>query len=128
MTILMCAAFFVCWTPYAVVSFITAFWNHIDIPLPVSTLPSLFAKSGTVYNPTIYFLMVKRYRTEVVEFLAGCCKQHSNKVDQTEICQCGPLSVPNSEKRNLIATASGSTSQSRILTKNTTFSKAETNL
>ena len=66
--ILLCACFIVAWTPYAIFSFITSFFG-VEISLELTTLPSMFAKSSTMYNPIIYFFLVKTYREEVKQFL-----------------------------------------------------------
>lgn len=54
---LICAGFLTAWIPYAVVSVISAFGRPDSVPLAVSLLPTLLAKSSAVYNPIIYQVM-----------------------------------------------------------------------
>ncbi|XP_064196337.1 opsin-5 [Anguilla rostrata] len=51
---LICAGFLIAWIPYAVVSVWSAFGAHDSIPIPVSVIPTLLAKSSAMYNPIIY--------------------------------------------------------------------------
>ena len=71
--ILLCACFIVAWTPYAIFSFITSFFD-VTISAQLTTLPSMFAKSCTIYNPIIYFFTVKTYREEAKQYLGKLLK------------------------------------------------------
>ncbi|XP_067839889.1 opsin-5 [Heptranchias perlo] len=51
---LICAGFLIAWTPYAIVSVWSAFSTPDSVPIKVSLVPTLFAKSATMYNPIIY--------------------------------------------------------------------------
>ncbi|XP_061560584.1 opsin-5 isoform X1 [Phycodurus eques] len=51
---LICAGFLIAWIPYAVVSVISAFGEPDSVPIPVSVVPTLLAKSSAMYNPIIY--------------------------------------------------------------------------
>lgn len=51
---LICAGFLIAWIPYAVVSVISAFGEPDSVPISVSVVPTLLAKSSAVYNPIIY--------------------------------------------------------------------------
>ncbi|XP_061099563.1 opsin-5 isoform X1 [Conger conger] len=53
-TMLICAGFLIAWIPYAVVSVWSAFGEHDSVPIPVSVIPTLLAKSSAMYNPIIY--------------------------------------------------------------------------
>ncbi|XP_077201109.1 opsin-3 [Paroedura picta] len=62
MCFLMIATFFICWTPYAVVSLLMAYgYGHLITPT-VAIIPSFFAKSSTAYNPVIYIFMSRKFR------------------------------------------------------------------
>lgn len=61
MSMMMLLAFLVAWTPYAIVSMYATFTSATVSPL-ISTLPSLFAKLSTFYNPIIYFFMYSKFR------------------------------------------------------------------
>lgn len=51
---LICAGFLIAWIPYAVVSVVSAFGEPDSVPIPVSVIPTLLAKSSAMYNPIIY--------------------------------------------------------------------------
>lgn len=51
---LICAGFLIAWIPYAVVSVVSAFGSPDSVPIPVSVIPTLLAKSSAMYNPIIY--------------------------------------------------------------------------
>ena len=56
--------FVVAWTPYAAVTFAAQFGSNIEAYInPYTTsLPALFAKTSSVYNPLIYTLSNKDFR------------------------------------------------------------------
>ncbi|XP_068135167.1 opsin-5 isoform X2 [Hyperolius riggenbachi] len=62
---LICVGFLIAWIPYAVVSIWSAFGRPDSVPIEVSVIPTLLAKSSAMYNPIIYqiidckFLCVK---------------------------------------------------------------------
>ncbi|XP_062323488.1 opsin-5 [Osmerus eperlanus] len=51
---LICAGFLIAWIPYAVVSVVSAFGEPDSVPISVSVIPTLLAKSSAMYNPIIY--------------------------------------------------------------------------
>ncbi|KAM6964938.1 opsin-5 [Aplochiton taeniatus] len=51
---LICAGFLIAWIPYAVVSVVSAFGEPDSVPIAVSVIPTLLAKSSAMYNPIIY--------------------------------------------------------------------------
>ncbi|XP_034018591.1 opsin-5 [Thalassophryne amazonica] len=54
---LICTGFLLAWTPYALVSVVSAFGKPDSVPIPVSVVPTLLAKSSAMYNPIIYQLI-----------------------------------------------------------------------
>ncbi|XP_013873352.1 opsin-5 [Austrofundulus limnaeus] len=54
---LICTGFLIAWIPYAVVSVVSAFGEPDSVPIPVSVIPTLLAKSSAMYNPIIYQLV-----------------------------------------------------------------------
>ncbi|XP_035474156.1 opsin-5 isoform X1 [Scophthalmus maximus] len=62
---LICAGFLIAWIPYAVVSVVSAFGEPDSIPISVSVIPTLLAKSSAMYNPIIY---------QVVDLKNSCVK------------------------------------------------------
>lgn len=62
---MMVASFVVVWTPYAVVSFYAAFFKPQSISPLIATIPAMFAKTSTLFNPIIYVIQYKRFRKGV---------------------------------------------------------------
>lgn len=70
MAFVMSFCFLFAWTPYAVVSL----YAIIKMPEPVisplvATLPALFSKTASSYNPVIYFLLFKKFRDSLRQTL-----------------------------------------------------------
>lgn len=70
---LICAGFLIAWIPYAVVSVVSAFGEPDSVPIPVSVVPTLLAKSSAMYNPIIY---------QVVDLKHPCSKFSCFKVQK----------------------------------------------
>nr|XP_020652398.1 opsin-5-like isoform X1 [Pogona vitticeps] len=62
---LICAGFLIAWIPYAVVSVWSAFGRPDSVPIKVSVIPTLLAKSAAMYNPVIY---------QVIDCKYACCQ------------------------------------------------------
>ncbi|ELU11093.1 hypothetical protein CAPTEDRAFT_36183, partial [Capitella teleta] len=60
--LMMGAAFFVTWTPYAVVSLLTVFGQDHHVPVMVALTAPICAKSNACLNPIVYFLGMKQFR------------------------------------------------------------------
>ncbi|XP_075426466.1 opsin-3-like isoform X3 [Ascaphus truei] len=60
MVIVMVVCFLVCWLPYGVMALIATFGKPGLIPPAASIIPSVLAKSSTVYNPVIYIFLNKQ--------------------------------------------------------------------
>ena len=58
----MCWGFLVSWMPYAVVSIWAAYGDPSILPIRITLVAVLLAKSSTVVNPIIYFLLSKKFR------------------------------------------------------------------
>ena len=71
MTFAMCWGFLVSWMPYAVVSMWTAYGDPTMLPTRLTVLAVLLAKTSTVINPTIYFMMSRKFRPMLTEALGG---------------------------------------------------------
>ena len=70
MACIMSFCFLFAWTPYAAVSL----YAMIRAPKPaisplMATLPALFAKTAPCYNPLIYFLLFKKFRSSLRKVL-----------------------------------------------------------
>ncbi|XP_053393178.1 visual pigment-like receptor peropsin [Mercenaria mercenaria] len=59
---LMCGVYWVCWSPYAVMSFWQSFGDPDTIPLVLTEIPAAAAKSQVVWNPIIYVATNKQFR------------------------------------------------------------------
>ncbi len=75
-SLILCAAFLLAWTPYAVISMWSA-WGY-QIPPVNSILASLFAKSASFYNPFIYIGMSSRFRKDLqaLFYCLRCTSEH----------------------------------------------------
>ena len=70
MAFIMSFFFLFAWTPYAVVSLYAVIKVSEPIISPlVTTLPALFAKTATCYNPVNYFLMNEKFRLSLCRTL-----------------------------------------------------------
>ncbi|CAH1252611.1 OPN3 [Branchiostoma lanceolatum] len=61
--------FILAWTPYSLVSIYATFRDLESIPVILSILPSMFAKSASIYNPIIYFFMNDSFRRDVTALI-----------------------------------------------------------
>uniref|UniRef100_A0AAZ3PJK0 G-protein coupled receptors family 1 profile domain-containing protein n=1 Tax=Oncorhynchus tshawytscha TaxID=74940 RepID=A0AAZ3PJK0_ONCTS len=66
-SIVICTAFILAWSPYAVVSMWSACGFHV--PSLTSIFTRLFAKSASFYNPLIYFGLSSKFRKDVAILL-----------------------------------------------------------
>ncbi|NXE47413.1 OPSP protein, partial [Casuarius casuarius] len=57
MVAVMVICFLLCWLPYGIVALIATFGKPGLITLSASIIPSILAKSSTVYNPVIYIFL-----------------------------------------------------------------------
>eukprot|EP00058_Branchiostoma_floridae_P020359 XP_002605849.1 hypothetical protein BRAFLDRAFT_90832 [Branchiostoma floridae] len=71
MCLAMVAAFVVAWTPYSVLFLFAAFGNPADIPAWITLLPPLIAKSSALYNPIIYIIANRRFRSAIFSMVKG---------------------------------------------------------
>ena len=100
MAFVMSFCFLFAWTPYAVVSLYAVIKVPEQIISPlVASLPALFAKTSTLYNPIIYFLLFNKFRSSLRQTMRPLLSRlHSVKQDTstTNIGLVTPLT--NSEK------------------------------
>ncbi|XP_047435655.1 opsin-5-like isoform X2 [Mugil cephalus] len=76
-SIVICTAFILAWSPYAVVSMWSAFGFHV--PNLTSIFTRLFAKSASFYNPLIYFGLSSKFRKDV-SILLPCARDTKDTV------------------------------------------------
>ncbi|XP_022096856.1 rhodopsin-like [Acanthaster planci] len=77
MVVVMMITFMVSWSPYAILALYSAFGNSAYLPPLVTTLPAMFAKASTAYNPVIYFLLHDKFR-EALCYLLTCRRFERN--------------------------------------------------
>ncbi|KAE8604671.1 hypothetical protein XENTR_v10014780 [Xenopus tropicalis] len=61
MVIVMVVCFLLCWLPYGVMALVATFGKPGIISPSASIIPSVLAKSSTVYNPIIYIFLNKQF-------------------------------------------------------------------
>ncbi|CAJ1052765.1 opsin 6%2C group member a [Xyrichtys novacula] len=76
-SIVICTAFILAWSPYAVVSMWSACGFHV--PNLTSIFTRLFAKSASFYNPLIYFGLSSKFRKDVA-ILLPCTRDAKDTV------------------------------------------------
>lgn len=76
-SIVICTAFILAWSPYAVVSLWSAWGFHV--PSLTNIFTSLFAKSASFYNPLIYFGLSSKFRKDVA-ILLPCTREGKDTV------------------------------------------------
>lgn len=74
---MICTAFILAWSPYAVVSMWSAWGFHV--PNLTSIFTRLFAKSASFYNPLIYFGLSSKFRKDVA-ILLPCTRDAKDSV------------------------------------------------
>ncbi|XP_022096382.1 pinopsin-like [Acanthaster planci] len=71
MVVVMITCFLVAWTPYSAFSlYVTASKDNTISPVAAS-VPAMFAKACTVYNPIIYFLLNQQFKDALIDMM--CC-------------------------------------------------------
>nr|XP_032804387.1 LOW QUALITY PROTEIN: visual pigment-like receptor peropsin [Petromyzon marinus] len=80
-SIVICCAFILAWSPYAVISMYSACGHRV--PALTSLLAALFAKSASFYNPFIYFGMSGKFRADVRAMLP--CRATSAKAPRDAV-------------------------------------------
>nr|QCB20250.1 short-wavelength sensitive opsin [Pterapogon cf. mirifica ML-2019] len=93
MVVVMVVGFLVCWLPYA--SFALWIVNNRgqSFDLRFATIPSVFSKSSAVYNPVIYILLNKQFRSCMKKMLGmGGADDEESSTSQsvTEVSKVGP--------------------------------------
>nr|AJD38713.1 short-wavelength sensitive opsin 2A beta [Myoxocephalus scorpius] len=92
MVVLMVLGFLVCWMPYA--SFAIWVVNNRGQPfdLRLASVPSVFSKASTVYNPIIYVLLNKQFRACMMKMMGmgGADDEESSTSSVTEVSKVGP--------------------------------------
>uniref|UniRef100_H2U7S0 Rhodopsin n=3 Tax=Takifugu rubripes TaxID=31033 RepID=H2U7S0_TAKRU len=92
MVVVMILGFLVCWLPYA--SFALWVVNNRGTPfdLRLATIPACFSKASTVYNPIIYVVLNKQFRSCMKKMLgmSGGDDEESSSQSVTEVSKVSP--------------------------------------
>ncbi|KAK8382571.1 hypothetical protein O3P69_015427 [Scylla paramamosain] len=64
---------FICWTPYAIISLQGVMGDVSGITPLVTTLPALLAKSCSCYNPFVYAISHPKYRLAITQYMPWFC-------------------------------------------------------
>uniref|UniRef100_A0A4W3GMW8 Opsin 6, group member a n=1 Tax=Callorhinchus milii TaxID=7868 RepID=A0A4W3GMW8_CALMI len=76
-SMVICTAFIIAWSPYAVISMWSA--SGYTVPQLTGIFASLFAKSASFYNPMIYFGLNSKFRKDIY-ILLPCVKEPKESV------------------------------------------------
>lgn len=83
------AAFTLSWSPYCLVSLISAFRGNNVLSAGEAEVPALMAKASVIYNPIVYTVMNRRFRMTLWRYVSySNCKKN---------CYCnshGPCCTP----------------------------------
>nr|ABS89282.1 SWS2 opsin [Neoceratodus forsteri] len=69
MVVVMVLGFLVCWLPYTVFSLWVVTHRGESFELALGSIPAVFSKSSTVYNPLIYVFMNKQFRSCMMKLI-----------------------------------------------------------
>ncbi|XP_075573002.1 pinopsin [Pelecanus crispus] len=87
MVVVMVICFLLCWLPYATVALIATFGKPGLITPAASIIPSILAKSSTVYNPIIYIFLNKQFYRCFLALLR-CNKATANSSNRSSSRSC----------------------------------------
>ncbi|XP_037304052.1 opsin-1, short-wave-sensitive 2 [Pungitius pungitius] len=92
MVVLMVMGFLVCWMPYASFALWVVNNRGQTFDLRFASIPSVFSKSSAVYNPVIYVLLNKQFRSCMMKMLGmgGGDDEESSTSSVTEVSKVGP--------------------------------------
>ncbi|GFR76624.1 opsin-5-like [Elysia marginata] len=76
----MCFTFVLFWTPYAVVAMIKSYARHVRLPVELSVVPALAAKTSHVIDPLIYCALNKNFSQHIPLLF----KSKSSKLSERE--------------------------------------------
>ncbi|XP_038074206.1 rhodopsin-like [Patiria miniata] len=71
LVVVMISCFLVAWTPYSVFSLYVAASKNNTVSPVAASIPAMFAKACTVYNPIIYFLLNQQFKDAFIDMM--CC-------------------------------------------------------
>ncbi|KAJ8044523.1 Pineal opsin [Holothuria leucospilota] len=113
MVVVMVFFFLFAWTPYAVFALLVAFGNTHVSPL-VATLPAFFAKSCTIYNPILYFVLNRQFRDAFYEFIGYQPPEEPDNSGQRQNRNINSQQPGANQRQNMQRTASVATVMSEL--------------
>ncbi|KAL4241079.1 D(1B) dopamine receptor [Mactra antiquata] len=130
---IMCGVYWLCWTPYSVVSFMQTFGDPHAIPHIMALLPAAAAKSEVVWNPLIYVATNKQFRQAFYATLP--CKGLQEKLVKREEEQEQSSKESDLDEKTVVTTqvnqvtsgAAPSASQTQIQTVSINVAAADMN-
>ena len=63
----MTLAFFISWSPYAIVSLVGTILGHESVDPSLSLIPEMMAKASVIYNPILYVLLNSKFRVTLLQ-------------------------------------------------------------
>uniref|UniRef100_A0A671W7Z0 Rhodopsin n=1 Tax=Sparus aurata TaxID=8175 RepID=A0A671W7Z0_SPAAU len=93
MVVVMVLGFLVCWTPYTAYSLWVVNNRGQTFDLRFASIPAIFSKSSAVYNPVIYVLLNKQFRSCMMKMVgmgSGEDEESSASQSVTEVSKVGP--------------------------------------
>uniref|UniRef100_W5MJC7 G-protein coupled receptors family 1 profile domain-containing protein n=1 Tax=Lepisosteus oculatus TaxID=7918 RepID=W5MJC7_LEPOC len=109
MVLAMVICFLLCWLPYGIVALLATFGKSGLVTPEASIIPSLLAKSSTVFNPIIYIFLNKQFYRCFRAFLMcqrpanGSSVRSSSKT--TKPCRAARRAI--NDNRNFVVTSAG---------------------
>nr|BAW00380.1 UV opsin [Sardinops melanostictus]BBA85529.1 UV opsin [Sardinops melanostictus] len=85
MIMVMVTSYIICWTPYAAAALYYTLDHETEKDYRLVTIPALFSKSATVYNPLIYCFMNKQFNACIMETVFGKKIEEASEVSKTEV-------------------------------------------
>jgi len=78
---------FICWTPYAIITWQGVLGQLDGIHPLLTTLPALLAKSCSCYNPFVYAISHPKYRLAITQYMPWFCVHEVEKKPTTDDTQ-----------------------------------------
>ena len=94
LAVVMCLAFLISWTPYAVISFWSSYFQHVSkTPTSLGTISAVLAKMSAFANPIIYSFLHPKFRRSLKVLFLGNRRVGSSAIPDTgpkQISTCTP--------------------------------------
>ncbi|XP_030276254.1 blue-sensitive opsin-like [Sparus aurata] len=92
MVVVMVLGFLVCWMPYTTFALWVVNNRGQTFDLRLATIPSCFSKASAVYNPLIYVVLNKQFRSCMMMMLGMGSAEEESSTSQsvTEVSKVGP--------------------------------------